>query len=164
MQYHRDLTAGETYFFTVATFRRIRLFDQLDNVERLRAAFREERMRRSFNIDAIVILPDHIHAIWTLPQDDADYSMRWRNIKRSFTAAIGDDQRPRVFAGRRHINRNKPFGKASAPAHASCLSPCRQRRFWEHRIRDQADFNRHVDYLHYNPVKHGYVSLPSNLP
>jgi putative transposase len=148
MRYRRDLTSGATYFFIVVTFRRTPLFAQPENVERLRAAFRDERARRSFIIDAVAILPDHIHAIWTLPPGDADYSMRWRNIKRSFTAAIDPDQRPHVFVSRQHKKEQAIW----------------QRRFWEHRIRDQEDFNRHVDYIHYNPVKHGYVSRPGEWP
>jgi putative transposase len=148
MRYRRDLTSGATYFFTVVTFRRNPLFAQPENVERLRAAIRDERARRSFSIDAVVILPDHIHAIWTLPPDDADYSMRWRNIKRSFTTAVRSDQRPYVFGGRWHKQEQAIW----------------QRRFWEHRICDQEDFNRHVDYIHYNPVNHGYVSRPGDWP
>jgi putative transposase len=83
MQYRRDYTQGASYFFTVVTFRRVGFFNADEAVSRLRGAFKEEMVRRPFVIDAIVILPDHIHSVWTLPQEDADYSMRWRNIKRS---------------------------------------------------------------------------------
>jgi len=144
MQYRRDYTPGASYFFTLVTFQRRPLFDQADNVARLRKAFSDEMVRRPFHIDAIVILPDHIHAIWTLPDDDADYSIRWRNIKRAFTLAIPHQQRPEVVGSRQRKQEQAIW----------------QRRFWEHRLRDEDDFNRHVDYIHYNPVKHGKVSLP----
>ena len=110
----------------------------------MRQAFKDEMVRRPFMIDAIVILPDHIHSLWTLPKDDADYSIRWRNIKRAFTQQIAPDDRPAVFASRRHKGEQAIW----------------QRRFWEHRIRDDEDYSHHVDYIHYNPVKHGYVKRP----
>ncbi len=88
MQYRRDYTHGATYFFTAVTFRRMQLFNHPVTIAALRTAFREEMARRPFTIDAIVIMPDHIHAIWTLPPGDADYSMCWRNIKRAFTVTI----------------------------------------------------------------------------
>lgn len=144
MQYRRDYTHGASYFFTLVTFHRKPLFDQAERVADLRKAFSEEMARRPFFIDAIVIMPDHIHAIWTLPLNDADYSIRWRNIKRTFTLAIPQDQRPKVMGSRQRKQEQAIW----------------QRRFWEHRLRDEKDFNRHVDYIHYNPVKHGNVALP----
>ena len=101
MQYRRDYTNGGSYFFTVVTFRRMPLFNQPQMVHHLRTAFSEEMLRRPFYIDAIVIMPNHIHAIWTLPPEDSNYSIRWRNIKRSFTKAIPQNQRPHVFGSRR---------------------------------------------------------------
>ena len=101
MQYRRDYTQGASYFFTVVAFQRAPLFSKPDAVAILRAAFHAEMVRRPFTIDAIVIMPDHIHTIWTLPPNDADYSIRWRNIKRAFTASIPQEQRPIVFASRR---------------------------------------------------------------
>jgi putative transposase len=148
MQYRRDYSTGATYFFTVVTFRRMPLFNHPEAVAGLRAAFCGEMARRPFYIDAIVIMPDHIHAVWTLPADDADYSIRWRNIKRAFTASIPPEQRPAVFASRQRKQEQAIW----------------QRRFWEHRIRDQRDFNRHIDYIHYNPVKHGAVARPVDWP
>ena len=144
MQYRRDYTPGASYFFTLVTFCRKPLFDQPESVADLRRAFSEEMARRPFFIDAIVIMPDHIHAIWTLPLNDADYSIRWRNIKRTFTLTIPQDKRPKVSGSRQRKQEQAIW----------------QRRFWEHRIRDEKDFNRHVDYIHYNPVKHGKVALP----
>jgi REP-associated tyrosine transposase len=117
-------------------------------VEALREAFRAERARRPLVIDAIVIMPDHIHAVWSLPEGDVDYSIRWRNIKRAFTASIPPEQRPMVYASRRHQGEQAIW----------------QRRFWEHRIRDDEDFARHVDYIHFNPVKHGYSTRPVDWP
>lgn len=89
-----------------------------------------------FAMDAVVILPDHLHCIWQLPPDDADFSTRWRLIKRHF--ALGID----------------------APMTARGEKKVWQRRFWEHFLRDEEDWRRHMDYIHYNPVKHGYVSSP----
>ncbi|QSA99158.1 transposase [Methylococcus sp. EFPC2] len=148
MRYRRDYTEGATYFFTVVVFRRIHLFDDPDRVRQLRAAFRAERARRPFSIDAIVIMPDHIHAVWTMPAGDADYSIRWRNIKRALTQQIETENRPAVSARRRHKKEQAIW----------------QPRFWEHRIRDERDYARHIDYIHYNPVKHGYVKCPVDWP
>ena len=147
MQYRRDYRNGATYFFTVVTFARQPLFNQAEAVARLRTAFQEEMARRPFKMNAVVILPDHVH-LWTMPADDADYSMRWRNIKRKFTIGIADEKRRPVHASRRSKHEQAIW----------------QRRFWEHRIRDENDFNQHVDYIHYNPVKHGYVKRPVDWP
>jgi putative transposase len=101
-------------------------------------------------LDAIVLLPDHLHAIWTLPPGDADFSIRWAAIKADFTrhwiAAGGNEQRR--TGSRLHERRRGVW----------------QRRFWEHHIRDEADFQHHLDYLHYNPVKHGLASCPHAWP
>ncbi len=109
MQYRRDDTEGATYFFTVVVFRREPLLADPEKVDTLREAVRTERQRRPFQIDAMVILPDHLHALWTLPPDDADYSIRWRNIKRAFTAQIPDDQRPPCSAVG-NVKGNRRFG------------------------------------------------------
>jgi putative transposase len=144
MQYRRDYTEGATYFFTAVMFRRLPLLGSREAVAILREAISAEKARRTFQIDAMVILPDHIHAIWTLPPDDADYSIRWRNIKRTFTQKIEPVMRPTVFGSRQRKGEQAIW----------------QRRFWEHRIRTESDFNHHVDYIHYNPVKHGLVIRP----
>ena len=148
MQYRRDDTEGATYFFTVVVFRREPLLADPEKVDILREAVHTERQRRPFHIEAMVVLPDHLHALWTLPPDDADYSIRWRNIKRAFTARIPDDQRPAVFGSRQRQGEQAIW----------------QRRFWEHRIRDETDFAHHVNYIHYNPVKHGLVNRPVDWP
>lgn len=129
---------GGTFFFTVALLER-RRFLLTEHIDALRAAFARVRTQRPFTIDAAVILPDHLHCIWTLPDGDADFSTRWHAIKSSFARTIPKDERlsaRRVAKGERGIW---------------------QRRFFEHTIRDEMDFTRHVDYIHYNPVKHHHA-------
>jgi putative transposase len=121
MKYRRDRITGGTYFFTVVTDGRRPVFHDPAAVGLLRGAFRRVYADRPFVIDAMVVLPDHLHTVRTLPKDDSDYSMRWRLIKRTFTSAVR-------------------FQK-----------PIWQKRFWEHRIRDDDDWRRHLDYIHWNP-------------
>jgi len=140
MDYRRFRHRGGTYFFTVVTYQRQPLL--VTHIERLRHAFRTVRRRRPFAIEAVVVLPDHLHAIWRLPEDDADFSGRWQQIKRLFSAGI----EPRLSASpSRQGKREKSIW---------------QRRFWEHAIRDDGDWRRHVDYIHFNPVRHGYAMSP----
>jgi putative transposase len=135
VNYRRNLVPGGTYFFTVTL--EDRSADYLvRHVRLLRAAFRHARGKRSFIVEAIVILPDHLHCIWTLPPDDADYSHRWRLIK----AGVGAERN-----GKGEYN-------------------LWQRRFWEHTIRDEADFERQANYIHYNPVKHKLVKRVTDWP
>jgi putative transposase len=144
VRYRRNFLPGGTFFFTVALGdRRSTLLT--DHISILRQAFRKTRAERPFDIDAIVILPDHLHAILTLPESDADFPQRWRRIKTIFTQRVlyhDDTIPPRDHTGR----------------------ALWQRRFWEHTITDESDFARHVDYIHINPVKHGLVSNPSDWP
>jgi len=114
----------------------------------LRDAIALVRRNHPFAIDAWVLLPDHLHCIWTLPVDDADFSVRWSIIKRLVS------QQSRAYtlhtkSASRQKRRELPFW---------------QRRFWEHRIRDESDFERHADYIHWNPVKHGWVTLAADWP
>ncbi len=109
MRYRRDRTQGATYFFTLVTLERVPWLASRDAVEQLRQAFRAEMVRRPFVVDAIVIMPDHLHAIWSLPQGEADYAIRWRNIKRAFTASIPPARRPVVFAAG-SARGNRQFG------------------------------------------------------
>ena len=141
-QYIRAGVAGSTYFFTVALEDRSAA-TLTKHVDILRKGVRDVRSRHPFHIDAMVILPDHIHALWTLPANDAAYPTRWMLIKGDFTRklrrmhALGDEaSRARGIRGERSLW---------------------QRRYWEHQIRDDGDFARHVDYIHFNPVKHGLV-------
>lgn len=143
--YRRDNTKGGTWFFTVnLADRSSRLLTE--NIELLRAAHRYTLRDHPFKINAMVVLPEHLHAIWTLPEGDADFSTRWRLIKTEFTRALKPNEMlslSRMRQGERGIW---------------------QRRFWEHKIRDETDFSRHVDYIHINPVKHGYVNKVIDWP
>jgi putative transposase len=137
--YRRARTPGATWFFTVALAERRNNNLLLEKIDVLRAAFRRVQNRHPFRMDAVVILPDHLHCMWTLPVGDAEYSMRWGLIKGNFSRTLAQVERrseSRRSRGERGIW---------------------QRRFWEHRIRDETDYARHVDYIHWNPVKHGYV-------
>jgi len=140
-QYIRSYTPGGTFFFTVALLERKSSL-LVDRVDDLRVAFREVRRRRPFVVDAIVVLPDHLHCIWTLPPEDADFSSRWRLIKTRFVAGIPAGER---LSARRQVKGERGIW---------------QRRFWEHTIRDEADYAAHIDYIHYNPVKHGHAKRP----
>ena len=136
--YIRAASPGSTYFFTVVVAdRSSRLL--VDHIDTLRAAFRSERLQHPFNVDAIVVLPDHLHCLWTLPPDDADYANRWRRIKAAFSRALPKTE-PRSESRLKHGERG-----------------IWQRRYWEHLIRDERDYAAHVDYIHFNPVKHGYA-------
>ena len=118
----------------------------IDRIDLLRASFRACMQRHPWRIDAIVILPDHLHALCTLPPDDADYALRWRQIKSSFSRAL------------------PPCEPLSASRLSKGERGIWQRRFWEHRIRDDDDFARHVDYIHHNPCKHGHVERVADWP
>jgi putative transposase len=143
--YRRNFVPGGNYFFTVNLENRgLRLLT--DHIELLRVAFRDTRSRHPFQIDAIVVLPDHLHAIWTMPEGDVDFSTRWRLIKSSFSRGL-------------------PIGEAiSTSRRLKAERGVWQRRYWEHTLRDDNDFARHVDYIHGNPVKHGHVSDPYDWP
>ena len=114
------------------------------NIDLLRSAFKRARIERPFQLEAIVVLPDHLHTVMTLPEDDADYPLRWRRIKTLFTQSLPN------AASLTHRDRT---GRSLW-----------QRRFWEHAIRDPQDLARHIDYIHINPVKHGLVQEPSDWP
>jgi REP-associated tyrosine transposase len=137
--YRRNFVPGGSFFFTVNLADR-RLSLLTTHIDVLRTAFRETQSRHPFTIDAIVVLPDHLHAVWTLPEGDADFATRWRLIKSNFSRNILPDER------------------ISASRAAKGERGVWQRRYWEHTIRDQEDFARHVDYVHINPVKHGLVT------
>ena len=117
----------------------------MDHIEALHRAFRVARRERPFAIDAVVILPGHLHAILTLPAGDADFARRWRRIKGHFSTQL-------LTAG------------MSIKGHASGELALWQRRYWEHTIRDDKDYARHVDYIHYNPVKHDLVAQVCDWP
>ena len=148
MRYRRSTTPGATYFFTVVTYRRRAILCEPDTVALLREAFATVKQRHPFRIDAVVILPDHLHAIWTLPPDDADYSTRWMRIKSHFTRYCDASLKTPRSPVLRHKREQTIW----------------QHRYWEHQIRDDQDFERHCDYIHYNPVKHGYVARVADWP
>lgn len=135
--YRRVRIPGGTYFFTVNLQQRDRLL-LVEHIEHLRCAFRTARVERPFEIIAAVVLPDHMHCIWRLPEGDADYATRWRHIKSLFSRSLA------------------VAGSASRRANR-CERGIWQRRFWEHCIRDERDLLAHIEYVHFNPVKHGYV-------
>jgi putative transposase len=144
--YRRALVPGGTYFFTLVTENRAPLFEEAAARRILRGAIAECRVRHPFDLRAIVLLPDHLHLMLALPSDDADFSSRIALIKARFThefLAAGGTEQPRSDA--RHRKRRRGVW---------------QRWFWEHAIRDQDDYNSHLNYIHYNPVKHGLVSCP----
>jgi putative transposase len=141
--YRRYRVAGGTYFFTVNLLQRYPNDLLVRHIELLRTVVREVRKNRPFHIDAWVILPDHLHCVWTLPPGDDDFTNRWRMIKQGFSKALPMTERRlsvRIARGERGLW---------------------QRRFWEHAIRDDGDYAAHVDYCHINPLKHSYVNVSS---
>jgi putative transposase len=143
--YRRRRVAGASYFFTVNLHdRRNALL--VEHIDLLRSTFRAVRQSHPFVIDAIVVLPEHLHCIWTLPPEDVDYSTRWRLIKSEFSRALPSIENRSIS---RLLHKERGIW---------------QRRFWEHAIRDDEDFANHVDYIHFNPVKHGLVPRPIEWP
>lgn len=110
---------------------------------------KETRAKMPFGIDAWVLMPDHLHCIWTLPAGDSDYSRRWGLIKAAYTKRVG-----------KTVTGNVRAVSASRLKHRERV--VWQRRFWEHRVRDEKDYEAHCDYIHYNPVKHGLVTAPKD--
>jgi putative transposase len=135
-RYIRAQQPGGTFFFTVVTHRRRKLFYEANNRLIFKEAIMEVHSTYPFNIDAWVLLPEHLHCIWTLPAGDRDFSKRWGLIKAKFSKELPGQQ----------------------------TTPVWQNRFWEHLIRDDRDLQRHLDYIHYNPVKHGLVDSPKDWP
>lgn len=144
VRYRRNRVEAGTFFFTL-TLEDRRSTALIDHVDALRAAFRVAQHERPFMIDAVVVLPDHLHAILTLPEKDADFTGRWRRIKGHFSSSLLKVG----IAIKRHANGELALW---------------QRRYWEHTVRDESDFARHVDYIHYNPVKHGLVTRVQDWP
>jgi putative transposase len=144
--YIRNRTPGGLYFFTVNLTERHGNTLLIDWIDYLREAFRRTFATHPTIVNAAVVLPDHLHCIWQLPPDDDDYPTRWRLIKSHFSRRLESSERrseSRLRKGERGIW---------------------QRRYWEHLIRDEQDYARHVDYIHYNPVKHGLVMRVKDWP
>ena len=145
MQYRRSDVAGATYFFTVnLAIRKNTLL--VSEIDKLRAAINQVKKRHPFKLDAMVVLPDHMHVMWTLPIGDNDFSKRWMLIKSGFSRSIANDEEI-------NISRKKKGERGIW-----------QRRFWEHLIRDEVDYENHINYIHNNPVKHGYVDRVRDWP
>ena len=145
-EYRRIWVPGGTYFFTVNLLERQSNNLLVRNIGLLREVVRKVRSNHQFEIHGWVVLPDHIHCIMSLPNGDSDFALRWRLIKSGFSKQLPKNERlskSRIKRGERGIW---------------------QRRYWEHMIRDQSDFNAHMDYIHINPVKHGFVSQVRDWP
>ena len=144
-RYRRVKIEGGTFFFTVALADREN--DLLvRHIDRLRYAYQVMKQRLPLETVAICILPDHLHALWQLPDGDADFASRWRLVKSVFSRGL-------------------PAAKTrSASKAAKREKGIWQRRYWEHAIRNDADFERHVDYIHYNPVKHALATRVADWP
>jgi putative transposase len=145
MRYRRQTQANCCYFFTVNLLHR-RSGLLLSHIETLRQAFIRVKADHPFQQIAVVILPDHLHTIWRLPAGDSNYALRWALIKSGFS-------------------RNLPHGEPRSPSRQQKRERgIWQRRYWEHCIRDQYDLEQHIAYIHFNPVKHGYVKQASDWP
>ena len=149
-EYRRATAPGGTYFFTVNTYRRGKFLTHEPFRQALRDGIETVRANLPFAIVAWVLLPDHLHCIWRLPQGDADFSARWAIIKRTVSKQCGH-----LLELAAPLNESKIMRRESVVW---------QRRFWEHQIRDDLDLQRHVDYIHWNPMKHAYVSRVADWP
>lgn len=149
-QYIRSHTKGATYFFTLVSYNRRRIFCEDDFLQTFKKSIKQVQQQYPFEIIAWVQLPDHIHCIWRMPTNDANYSMRWSQIKCLTTQACTQYHLPIDDLSRSKVKRNE--------------RGIWQRRFYEHQIKDEVDFIRHMDYLHFNPVKHGLVGKVSEWP
>ena len=143
MKYRRLYVPGGLYAFTVVTANREPIL--IENIERLRDAFCLCLYRYPFEMKAIVVLPDHLHTIWELPEGDADFSTRWMVIKRKFSSGL-------------------PGAAVSASKIKKREKGIWHRRFWEHHIRDEYDLKNQLNYIHNNPIKHKYVTTLDDWP
>ncbi|MBI5937366.1 MAG: transposase [Betaproteobacteria bacterium] len=143
--YRRNFLPGGSFFFTVNLLER-RSDLLVRHIDLLREAVRRIRRTHPFDIDAWVVLPDHMHCVWALPAGDADYALRWQLIKLLFSRGLPKTERRSAV---RMARRERGIW---------------QRRYWEHTVRDEADWHAHVDYVHINPVKHGLVTRVADWP
>ncbi len=148
--YRRARVSGGSYFFTVVTDDRRPLFAEAASRRLLGKCVRDCQAKWLFIVTAIVLLADHLHTIWSLPIGDAEYSKRWNFIKKEFTKRwlASGGKETEISEARRREHRRGVW----------------QPRFWEHTLNGDDDFERHFDYIHYNPVKHGYVRCPRDWP
>jgi len=145
MDYRRTDIKGGTYFFTVNLADREKTI-LTDEIDKLRMVINKVKKQHPYQLNAMVVLPDHLHAMMTLPPDDNDYSIRWRLIKSGFSRQLPKTER---------INKSRK---------AKGERGIWQRRYWEHLIRDERDYENHVNYIHFNPVKHQYVNATVDWP
>ena len=150
MSNYRRSREGSLYFFTVVTHKRQPILTTPLGRECLRTAIAEVREKYRFDISAIVLLPDHLHAVWEMPREDSDYSLRWRRIKSLFTRSWTSHGGQSAAISRSRVKRSE--------------RGVWQRRFFEHTIRDEADLKRCVDYIHVNPLKHSLVERVRDWP
>ena len=149
-RYRRTNVRAGTCFFTVITYRRRKILTEPESRAILRQVIKEVKQRYPFTIGAWILLPDHLHSIWTLPPGDNDYPKRWGMIKTRFTK-----QAKSLFHRQEWMNETKTQRREST---------LWQRRYWEHRIRNEDNYRNHMDYLHYNPVKHRLVKRAVDWP
>lgn len=146
--FRRALVAGATYFFTATTYQRQQVLTNKPFYDALKQSIHRVKKTHPFKIEAFVLLPDHLHCLWTLPENNADYALRWNLIKRLTSQQT------------RHLITPKLSSSRQARRELGLW----QRRFWEHQVRDERDFEKHVDYIHWNPVKHGHVNAVVDWP
>jgi putative transposase len=150
MRYRRVFVPGASYFFTLVVYERSPIFSDPTVVDLYRRAVYKVQAAWPFTVEAEVILPDHVHLLCTLPEGDADYPTRVRLIKRAFTRSF--------------LSNGRQSGERSDSRAARGEQTVWQRRYWEHTIRDERDFQAHLDYIHINPVKHGLVVVARDWP
>jgi putative transposase len=148
--YRRARLEGGCFFFTVVTYDRRRFLTEDRARECLRAAWDETQRVWPFEVVAVCLLPEHLHCVWRLPEGDEDYSRRWGRIKAGFS--------------RRYLRAGGTESRQSASRRGKRERGVWQRRFWEHRIRDETDLQRHIDYIHFNPVKHELAEQVADWP
>lgn len=149
-RYVRSNTKGATYFFTLISYNRRKILCENDLLKAFKDSIKVIQQHYPFEIIAWVQMPDHLHCIWKLPDNDADYSMRWSQIKRLTTQACPQYHLPIHELSPSKISRNE--------------RGVWQRRFFEHQIKSEADFIKYMDYIHYNPVKHRLVERAIDWP
>jgi putative transposase len=148
--YRRAYRPGGTFFLTIVTYERRPTFAEHGQVERLRLALKQVMREAAFQIPAAVVLPDHVHFLWSLPRGDTDFSRRVGRMKVLFTRSLDAAETTQA-----HLSDSRRRHRESDVWH---------RRFWEHAIEDEDDFENHLNYIHYNPVKHGLVACPHLWP
>ncbi len=141
MRYRRSKTKGGTFFFTIVTYQRRKIFNDDLTASQFMNAIKQIKNKHPFKMIGYVLLPDHFHCIWTLPENDNDFSMRWRLIKSCFTRLYLPNSKISLTPSRKNKKEQSIW----------------QRRFWEHEIRSEEELAKYLDYIHYNPIKHHYV-------